>query len=163
MVQRGNDRQPCFFGSGDYARYRDTLNEIAIREGCAIHAYVLMSNHVHPLLTPSGTGQVGRLMQALGRRYVRHVNVRHHRTGTLWEGRYKANFVASDRYVLQCLRYIELNPLRAGMAIDPSDYPWSSHRHNALAEHDRLAACRTSAGRAASPPARSILPPPLGP
>lgn len=138
VVQRGNDRQPCFFTSADYEHYRTALNEIALREGCAIHAYVLMTNHVHLLLTPSGPGQVSRLMQSLGRCYVRHVNNRYHRTGTLWEGRYKACLVASERYILQCLRYIELNPLRAGMIADPSDYPWSSHRHNALGEHDRL-------------------------
>ena len=138
VVQRGNDRQPCFFTPDDYVLYRITLNEIALREGCVIHAYVLMTNHVHMLITPAEPGQFSRLMQALGRRYVRQVNSRYHRTGTLWEGRYKACPVASERYVLQCLRYIELNPLRAGMVADPSDYPWSSHRHNAFGEYDRL-------------------------
>ena len=90
VVQRGNDRQPCFFSEVDYERYRSELGEIAMREGCAIHAYVLMTNHVHLLMTPVDTGCVARVMQAPGRRYVRYVNDRYHRTGTLWEGRYKA-------------------------------------------------------------------------
>jgi putative transposase len=117
VVQRGNDRQPCFFTADDYLRYLRDLNEIARREGCAIHAYVPMTNHVHLLVTPPGTGRVSRMMQALGRRYVRYVNQTYHRTGTLWEGRYKACLVASDAHLLQCHRYIELNPLRAAMVL----------------------------------------------
>ena len=136
VIQRGNDRQPCFFTSEDYRRYLHDLNEIALRERCTVHAYVLMTNHVHLLVTPAGAGCVGRMMQSLGRRYVRHVNHRHHRTGTLWEGRYKACLVAGDAHLLQCHRYIELNPLRAAMVADPRDYPWSSHRRNAFNEHD---------------------------
>ncbi len=85
VVQRGNDRQPCFFADADRQRYLQDLKEIALREGCAVHAYVLMTNHVHLLMTPTGSGQIARLMQALGRRYVRYVNDRYHRTGTLWE------------------------------------------------------------------------------
>lgn len=123
VIQRGNDRQPCFFTADDYRRYLHDLNEIALREGCAIHAYVLMTNHVHLLVTPSDVGRVSRMMQALGRRYVRHVNRTYHRTGTLWEGRYKACLVADDAHLLQCHRYIELNPLRAAMVADPRDYP----------------------------------------
>jgi len=138
VVQRGNDRQPCFFVAEDYRRYLRDLNEIALREGCAIHAYVLMTNHVHLLVTPPDLGCIGRMMQALGRRYVRHVNQTHHRTGTLWEGRYKTCLVASDAHLLQCHRYIELNSLRAAMVADPRDYPWSSHRHNAFGEPDTL-------------------------
>jgi putative transposase len=138
VIQRGNDRQPCFFASDDYRRYLRYLTEIASREGCAIHAYVLMTNHAHLLVTPSVKGGVGRMMQALGRRYVHHVNQTYRRTGTLWEGRYKACLVAGDAHLLQCHRYIELNPLRAGIAADPRDYRWSSHRHNAFGEHDPL-------------------------
>lgn len=138
VIQRGNDRQPCFFTADDYRRYLRYLTEIALREGCAIHAYVLMTNHAHLLVTPSVKGGVGRMMQALGRRYVRHVNQTYRRTGTLWEGRYKACLVAGDAHLLQCHRYIELNPLRAGIAADPRDYRWSSHRHNAFGEHDAL-------------------------
>ena len=138
VVQRGNDRQPCFFSAVDYERYRSELREIAMHEGCAIHAYVLMTNHVHLLMTPVDTGRVARVMQALGRRYVRYVNDRYHRTGTLWEGRYKACPVAGEAYLLRCHRYIELNPVRAAMTADPADYAWSSFKHNALGQPDPL-------------------------
>jgi len=126
VIQRGNDRRPCFFVEIDYIRYLQDLREIARRESCAVHAYVLMTNHVHLLMTPGAAGRIGRTMQALGRRYVRYVNDRHGRTGTLWEGRYKACPVGDGRYLLQCHRYIELNPLRAKMVADPADYAWSS-------------------------------------
>ena len=138
VIQRGNDRKPCFFSDEDYARYLNDLREIAMREHCAVHAYVLMTHHVHLLITPSTAGAIGRVMQSLGRRYVRHVNDRYHRTGTLWEGRYKACLVGDDEHLLRCYRYIELNPLRAGMVADPGDYRWSSHRCNAFGEHDPL-------------------------
>ena len=138
IIQRGNDRHPCFFADADYLRYRAELRELALREGCAIHAYALMTNHVHLLVTPLAAGAVARLMQSLGRRYVRHINDRYHRTGTLWEGRYKACLVDDGDYLMQCHRYIELNPLRAAMVADPRDYPWSSHRSNAYGEHDPL-------------------------
>src|SRR5690348_13519202 len=138
VIQRGNDRRPCFFGEIDYIRYLQDLREIARREGCAVHAYVLMTNHVRLLMTPAAAGGIGRTMQALGRRYVRYVNDRHGRTGTLWEGRYKACPVGDERYLLQCHRYIELNPLRAKMAADPADYAWSSHRSIALGAPDPL-------------------------
>ena len=138
VVQRGNDRQPCFFREEDYRRYLSELTELALRRGCAVHAYVLMTNHVHLLLTPSAVGQVGRLMQALGRRYVRYVNDRYHRSGTLWEGRYKSCLVDHDSYLLRCYRYIELNPVRARMVDDPAGYRWSSYGANALGRHDAL-------------------------
>jgi len=138
VVQRGNDRQPCFFAEGDYLRYRTDLRELALREGCAIHAYVLMTNHVHLLVSPMAAGAVARVMQSLGRRYVRYINDRYHRTGTLWEGRYKSCLVDDGDYLLHCHRYIELNPLRAAMVADPGDYLWSSHRSNAYGEHDPL-------------------------
>lgn len=138
VIQRGNDRQPCFFDDVDYLRYRTDLCELALREGCMVHAYVLMTNHVHLLMTPLAVGAVARLMQSLGRRYVRYVNDRYHRTGTLWEGRYKACLVDDGDYLLHCHRYIELNPLRAAMVADPADYLWSSHRHNAFGRPDPL-------------------------
>jgi putative transposase len=138
VIQRGNDRQPCFFVVDDYTRYYDAMREIAVQERCAIHAYVLMSNHVHLLITPAVAGSVSRFMQALGGRYVRYVNLRHDRTGTLWEGRFKSCLVGDERYLLQCYRYIELNPVRAGMVADPADYRWSSHRCNALGKRDVL-------------------------
>ena len=121
VMQRGNDRRPCFFVEIDYIRYLQDLREIARREGCAVHAYVLMTNHVHLLMTPGATGSIGRTMQALGRRYVRYVNDRHGRTGTLWEGRYKACLVGTDQYLLRCYRYIEFNPVRAAMVARPED------------------------------------------
>lgn len=138
VVQRGNDRQPCFFTDADYLCYRGELRDMARREGCVVHAYVLMTNHVHLLLTPQRPGAVGRTLQALGRRYVRYVNVTYHRTGTLWEGRYKASLVGDGDYLMRCHRYIELNPLRAAMVADPRDYRWSSHRALAFGEADPL-------------------------
>ena len=138
VVQRGNDRQPCFFDDADYLCYRSELGEMARREGCAVHAYVLMTNHVHLLLTPSRPGAVGKAMQSLGRRYVRYINATYGRTGTLWEGRYKASLVGDGDYLMQCHRYIELNPLRAAMVADPRDYRWSSHHALAFGEADPL-------------------------
>ena len=138
IIQHGNDRQPCFFTDADYLRYRNDLRDIALREGCAIHAYVLMTNHVHLLVTPTSRGAIGRMMQSLGRRYVRSINERYHRTGTLWEGRYKSCPVEDGEYLMHCHRYIELNPLRAGMVADPADHPWSSHGGNASGTFDSL-------------------------
>ncbi|WP_445147007.1 transposase [Dyella sp. Tek66A03] len=131
VVQRGNDRQPCFYVADDYRRYLAGLRESAIRYGCMVHAYVLMTNHVHMLVTPSSVGAVSRMMQWLGRQYVGYINGRYRRTGTLWEGRYKSCLVDSECYLLTCYRYIELNPLRAAMVADPADYVWSSYRANA--------------------------------
>lgn len=108
------------------------------REGCRVHAYVLMTNHVHLLKKPSAQGQVSRVMQSLGRRYVRYINDRYRRTGTLWEGRYKSCLVDSESYLLRCYRYIELNPVRARMTIDPGDYPWSSYLSNGMGREDAL-------------------------
>jgi putative transposase len=138
IVQRGIDRQACFFTDRDRAQYLADLREITLKLDCAVHAYVLMANHVHLLATPRVAGDVGRMMQALGRRYVRAVNDRYGRTGSLWEGRFKASLVESDRYLLACQRYIELNPVRAGIVADPRDYPWSSHRAHALGAPDPL-------------------------
>ena len=138
IVQRGNDRQPCFFADIDHVRYLDELREITLREHCAVHAYVLMTNHVHLLMTPSASGQTARVMQVLGRRYVRYINGRYHRTGTLWEGRYKACLVDTESYLLRCYRYIELNPIRARMAEAPGDYAWSSFACNALGASNPL-------------------------
>lgn len=138
VIQRGNDRRPCFAAIGDYLRYRDELADTSRRFGCTVHAYVLMTNHVHLLTTPSERGAVSRMMQAIGRRYVAHFNARHRRTGTLWEGRFKAGLVAGDLYLLTCYRYIELNPVRAGMVAGPAAYRWSSHHANALGADDPL-------------------------
>ena len=136
VVQRGNDRQPCFYVADDYRRYLAGLRESAIRYGCLVHAYVLMTNHVHMLVTPSSAGAVSRMMQWLGRQYVGYINGRYRRTGTLWEGRYKSCLVDTERYLLTCYRYIELNPVRAAMVADPADYAWSSYHANAQAVPD---------------------------
>jgi len=131
IVQRGNDRQACFADDADYLHYRQELGEAALKHGCALHAYVLMTNHVHLLVTPGEPEGVSKMMQAIGRRYVGCFNARYRRTGTLWEGRFKAALVDSDRYLLTCYRYIELNPVRAGMVAHTLDYRWSSHHCNA--------------------------------
>lgn len=136
LIQRGNNRSATFFAAGDYRLYRDVLVETSQRFGCAIHAYVLMTNHVHLLITPADEHGPARMMQAIGRLFVRHVNTRYQRTGTLWEGRYRSTLVDSDQYLLACSRYIELNPVRAGMVQQPGEYRWSSYRHNALGEDE---------------------------
>ena len=138
IIQRGNDRQPCFFADVDRIRYLDELREICLKEDCAVHAYVPMTNHVHLLATPSRAGQIARIMQSLGRRYVRFVNDRYHRTGTLWEGRCKACLVDSETCLLRCHRYTELNPVRAGMVVTPNEYRWTSYAANAAGRHDPL-------------------------
>lgn len=138
VVQRGNDRQACFFRPVDYVRYLQDLREAGLKFGCRIHAYALMTNHVHLLVTPPAAGAVSRMMQTVGRRYVRYINDAIGRTGTLWEGRYKSSLVDSERYVLACYRYIELNPVRAGMVAEPTDYPWSSYGCNARGQDDPL-------------------------
>lgn len=131
VIQRGNDRMACFAAEVDYRQYLQELREAAAKHDCAVHAFVLMTNHVHLLITPAVTGAISRMMQAVGRRYVGSFNARYRRTGTLWEGRFKAALIDSERYLLECYRYIELNPVRAGMTTAPGDYPWSSYAHNA--------------------------------
>lgn len=126
IVQRGNNRLPCFLDDHDRRRYRQLLHEALLATDCALHAYVLMDNHVHLLATPRGAGQISQLMQKLGRQYVGQFNARHGRTGTLWEGRYKSCLVDRRGYLLRCYRYIDLNPVRARMTDDPSAFPWSS-------------------------------------
>ncbi|MGY1410771.1 transposase [Luteimonas sp. A611] len=138
VIQRGNNRLPCFLDDEDRQRYLQGLGEGLLRYACSLHAYVLMTNHVHLLLTPVETGAVSRLMQTFGRNYARFFNGRHGRTGTLWEGRYKSCLVDSEQYVLTCYRYIELNPVRAWMTDDPKDYVWSSCRANTTGHSDPL-------------------------
>lgn len=138
VIQRGNNRQPIFFAAEDYARYLGWLAEAATEHGSAVHAYVLMTNHVHLLISPRTAESIPRTLQSLGRRYVRHVNLREQRTGTLWEGRYRATVVDSEAYLLACSRYIELNPVRARMVRHPRDYPWSSWAHHAEGKPDPL-------------------------
>jgi putative transposase len=140
LIQRGNNRQAIFVDEVDCLRYLHDLAELAEIHGLAIHAYVLMPNHVHLLATPRGRETLPRLMQALGRRYVRRFNDRHRRTGTLWEGRYRSTVVETDRYLLACMRYVELNPVRAGLVDDPGAYRWSSYAHHAGLRVDPLIA-----------------------
>lgn len=127
VVQRGNDRSACFFEDRDRVVYLRALREAAVRYDVLVHAYVLMTNHVHLLVTPQVMGAVSRMMQSVGARYVWHVNHTRERTGTLWEGRYKACVVERDRHVLAVCRYIDLNPVRAGMVMHPANYRWSSY------------------------------------
>jgi len=138
IVQRGNNRQAIFFADNDYRVYLGWIAEAAKRWRCAVHAYVLMTDHVHLLATPQDKEGLSRLMQYVGRRYVPYVNQEYGRTGTLWEGRFKSSLVQARSYVLACYRYIELNPVRAGMVEAPADYVWSSYRANALGADDPM-------------------------
>ncbi len=131
-LQRGHNRSAVFFDNLDYLEYLRCLKQAADSCGCEIHAYVLMTNHVHLLLTPTSADAVGCLFQSLGRHYVRYVNETYRRHGGLWEGRYKCNVIESQAYFLSCMRYIELNPVRAGMVDHPAKYRWSSYAANAL-------------------------------
>jgi putative transposase len=138
ITQRGNNRQPCFLNDSDRLHQLTGLRELSLAHDCRVHAYVLMSNHVHLLPTPTAAGQESLLMHCLGRRHVRHVNDRYGRSGTLWEGWHKSCLVGSDEHVLRCYRHIELNPLRAAMVADPGAWPWSSFAANAEARPDPL-------------------------
>ena len=138
VVQRGNNRHAIFFADNDYRVYLGWIAEAAKRWSCAVHAYVLMTNHVHLLVTPQDREGVSRMMQYLGRRYVPYVNHEYGRTGTLWEGRFKSSLVQARSYLLACCRYIELNPVRAGMVEAPGDYAWSSYRGNAIGEENSI-------------------------
>lgn len=137
IVQRGHNRQPCFFSDDDYHSYLHWLELALVKHGCSLHAYVLMTNHVHLLITPTLPSAVPELLIALGRRYVQYINKIYRRTGTLWDSRYKSSLIQTDRYFLLCQRYIELNPVRAGMVADPAQYRWSSYRANGLGQADR--------------------------
>jgi len=131
VIQRGNNRHLCFGDDIDCAAYAVWLKEYAYKYKVEVHAWVFMTNHVHLLLTPSEKLGVSKLMQSLGRKYVQYFNYKYKRTGTLWEGRFRSSLVESNRYVLACYRYIELNPVRAGMVVSPFDYKWSSYGVNA--------------------------------
>jgi putative transposase len=137
VVQRGHNRGTCFGHDSDRLVYLTLLRDLSRTNGCALHAYCLMTNHVHLLLTPGDERACATLMRNLGQRYVQYFNHRHERSGTLWEGRFRSCLVDSARYVLACHRYIELNPVRAGMAISAAAYPWSSHSANAGYVEDR--------------------------
>lgn len=134
IIQRGNNRQICFAAEDDYQFYLEWLARIAKNVGCHVHAYVLMSNHVHLLLSATNPLGAAELMKALGQRYVQYFNRQYRRSGTLWEGRFRSCLVQEEGYLLACHRYIELNPVRAGMVEHPAEYVWSSYRANAQGE-----------------------------
>ena len=138
VIQRGNNRQICFGCEQDMVFYACLMEEYSRKHFVAIHAWVLMSNHVHLLLTPAVNNAISDMMQAIGRRYVRYFNRKYQRSGTLWEGRFKSSLVQTEMYLLQCQRYIELNPVRAGMVLDPADYVWSSYQCHALGKDIKM-------------------------
>ncbi|SMN01756.1 Transposase and inactivated derivatives [uncultured Candidatus Thioglobus sp.] len=138
IIQRGNNKQIIFVADEDYQFYLKTLKDACIKYHCHLHAYVLMTNHVHLLITPKSDDGVSAVMQYIGRIYVRYFNDLHQKTGTLWEGRYKSAVIDSENYLLTCYCYIEQNPLRAGMVKDINQYPWSSYHYHIKAHNDDL-------------------------
>lgn len=138
VIQRGNNRGKVFFGPNDAKRYLDWLQEAALEHGLAVHAYVLMTNHIHLLVSPETAHALPRAMRHVNWRYSRYVNDTQNRTGSLWEGRYRASLIEADDYYFACSRYIELNPVRAGLAKAPGAYRWSSYRANAEGKADAL-------------------------
>ena len=138
VIQRGNNRQAIFLSVANYQSLLDLLDDNAKKFGVAIHAYVLMSNHFHLLATPQTANGLPQMMQAVGRRYVRYFNDAQKRSGTLWEGRYKSTLIQSDRYLLACMAYIDLNPVRAALVAQAGDYPWSSYGHYSGRRLDKL-------------------------
>ena len=138
VIQRGNNRSASFYTVEDYQYYLGALHEAGRRYDCAVHAYVLMTNHVHLLMTAQTDVGISLFMQSVGRRYVRYINRAYRRTGTLWEGRFKSSLIQGENYYFICSKYIELNPVRAGMVEHPGEYRWSSYRCNAMGQADRL-------------------------
>lgn len=138
VIQRGNNRHSCFASPEDYAAYLNWLKDYSKKFSVSIHAWVLMTNHVHLLCTPEKEGAVSQMMQALGRRYVPYFNHQYRRSGTLWEGRYRSCLIQAEDYLLEVYRYIELNPVRARMVAAPGDYAWSSYPINALGKESDL-------------------------
>ncbi|MGH8654350.1 MAG: transposase [Gammaproteobacteria bacterium] len=134
IVQRGYNREPCFFGEEDYVTYLHWLGEALKQTSCSLHAYALMTNHVHLLVTPKRAETVPKLIISLGRRYVQYINTSYRRTGTLWDSRYKSSLIQAETTLLACMRYIEMNPVRAAMVEDPAYYRWTSYRANALGQ-----------------------------
>ena len=134
IIQRGNNRIACFYSENDYRFYLEWLFDYAEHCQYQVHAYVLMTNHVHLFVTPETRSGLGELMKRLGQRYVQYINRTYQRTGTLWEGRFKSCITQDDQYVLSCYRYIELNPVRANIVSHPAEYAWSSYRSNAQGE-----------------------------
>jgi putative transposase len=138
LVQRGNNRQPCFSERTDFENYLDLWREKSHRYGVQVHAYCLMTNHIHFVVSSDETDAISNTMKVVGSRYAFHFNKRYQRSGTLWEGRHRSSLIDSERYLLTCLRYVELNPVRAGMAVLPDNYEWSSYALNTAPRHSWL-------------------------
>lgn len=138
IVQRGNNRVRCFGADGDFTVYLALLRQLSPRSGCAVHAYCLMPNHIHILATPREPTSCAVLMKDLSQRYAHYFNDKYQRTGTLWEGRFRSCVAESARYAMACYRYIELNPVRAGIVPHPALYPWSSYAVNVGMHVDAL-------------------------
>jgi len=138
VVQRGHSGEPVFFENDDYSAYLEWLEQASERYGCAIHAYVLMPNHIHLLATPEKQNSVSLMMQYLGRHYVGYINHAYGSSGSIWEGRYKASMIHAEEYLLSCMRSIELNPVRADWVKTPGAYRWSSYRANGRGEVNKL-------------------------
>ena len=138
IIQRGNNRNNCFFSNSDYLTYLGMLKEAADSAHCPIHAYALMTNHIHLLVTPLHENSAPKLMKSVGERYVQFINRRYGRAGTLWQGRYRSCLVQNEHYFMVCQRYIEMNPVRASMVSNPGLYAWSSHRTYAYGDINPL-------------------------
>ena len=138
VIQRGHDRQRCFFVDEDYELYRQWLHEETVIAGCQVHAYVMMSNHVHLLVSVDELVPLAGMMKGVAQRYAQYFNYRHATSGSPWDGRYKSCLVQTEGYLLTCQRYIELNPVRAGMVRFPGNYKWSSYRCHAEGRHDAV-------------------------
>jgi len=151
VIQRGNNRSPCFHRDRDYERYLEYVRDLGAKHGVAVHAYVLMTNHVHLLMTPGDEDGVAHVMKGIGQSYAQYANRAYGRTGSRWDGRFRSCLVDSETYLLTCYRYIECNPVRAGLVRDPGEYAWSSHRANALGVPDPVVtphSCVEELGRA---------------
>jgi putative transposase len=138
IVQRGNNREACFIESENYQYYLELWRQLSKRYGVKVHAYCLMTNHIHILVTPESKRSISDTMKVVGSRYAQYINLKYRRTGTLWEGRHRSSLVQSERYLLSCYRYIELNPVRAGMVSRPEEYRWSSYAINAWGDEGWL-------------------------
>lgn len=138
LTQRGNNREACFIEPDNYQYYLELWQEVARRYGVAVHAYCLMTNHIHFLVTPQSPTAISNTMKVVGSRYARYINLRYKRTGTVWEGRHYSSLIQSEKYLLICHRYIELNPVRAGMVVRPEEYRWSSYGANAWGDESLL-------------------------
>ena len=138
IMHRGNNRQDIFESEEDMIRIKEDIDYALEKSGCQLHAYVVMTNHLHLLITPESKEQLAVFMQAMASKYVRYFNAKHQRTGTIWEGRYKSCLVDSEQYLFTLYKYIEMNPIKANMVETSTDYPWSSYAHNALGQTDAL-------------------------